>query len=67
MKTNSIETERDKPTLPGLKVLARMIARAYIARSMDKGEGCQSYSERYQRGDSLSLEGNDDTGRTKPV
>lgn len=42
MERISVEIERDKPTSQGFRILARMIARAYLARTRSEAEDCQA-------------------------
>jgi len=61
MKKIPLEIERDRPELEGLRILARMIARAYLARqreAMADGSG---------NGIKTNKEVCDGTGRAKPV
>jgi hypothetical protein len=57
-----LQIERDKPASQGLRILARMIARAYLARQTSNDA-----AGRGSNGTKSDEEVCDGTGRAKPV
>ena len=62
MRKIPLQVEREKPELEGLRILARMIARAYLARQSNNPAAGRS---------SDGIKGNEEvchgTGRAEPV
>jgi hypothetical protein len=62
MKKTPLEIGPDRPELQGLRILARMIARAYLARQRESAAAVRS-----SNGAKSNEEACDGTGRAKSV